>query len=318
MIVANPLYDIVFKFLMEDDRIARTILSALLKMEVVSVESRRNEFSKANHENLTIMRLDFKVVVKNADGSDYTILIELQKTWLETETLRFRQYLGAQYSSRENMMNDGDGEYAIPMVTIYLLGHKVGEIEEPVLYVRRQALDYDDHPVTKGIPDPFVDSLTHDSIIVQIPRLHGRINNRLDMVLSFFDQTRKDRHDKKMLEIDETVYTNDADLLRIANRLQAAAADAQMRRDMAVEEEFFSVLEKRDTDIMIKEKQIAEMNVAIEEQSAQIEEQKAQMADLLRSSIQGLSRSGMSAEEIASCLNVDITTVKELIKQYAL
>lgn len=30
MIVANPIYDIVFKYLMEDERITRTILSALL------------------------------------------------------------------------------------------------------------------------------------------------------------------------------------------------------------------------------------------------------------------------------------------------
>lgn len=32
--VANPLYDAVFKYLMEDDRIAKTILSALLQKEV--------------------------------------------------------------------------------------------------------------------------------------------------------------------------------------------------------------------------------------------------------------------------------------------
>ena len=30
MTIANPIYDAVFKYLMEDERIARTILSALL------------------------------------------------------------------------------------------------------------------------------------------------------------------------------------------------------------------------------------------------------------------------------------------------
>lgn len=33
-LVANPIYDSVSKFLMEDERIARTILSALLKIPV--------------------------------------------------------------------------------------------------------------------------------------------------------------------------------------------------------------------------------------------------------------------------------------------
>ena len=41
--VANPIYDSVFKFLMEDERIAKTVLTALLKKEVVSVEMRRHE-----------------------------------------------------------------------------------------------------------------------------------------------------------------------------------------------------------------------------------------------------------------------------------
>ena len=38
--VANPIYDSVFKYLMEDERVAKTILSALLKREVVEVEMR--------------------------------------------------------------------------------------------------------------------------------------------------------------------------------------------------------------------------------------------------------------------------------------
>lgn len=39
--IANPIYDIVFKYLLEDERIARIILSALLKKEVLSVETQR-------------------------------------------------------------------------------------------------------------------------------------------------------------------------------------------------------------------------------------------------------------------------------------
>ena len=49
MIIANPIYDVIFKFLMEDARVARTILSALLKKEVTSVEMRPHEYSKENH-----------------------------------------------------------------------------------------------------------------------------------------------------------------------------------------------------------------------------------------------------------------------------
>ncbi len=41
--VANPIYDSVFKYLIEDERIARTLLSALLKKEVVEVHVRRHD-----------------------------------------------------------------------------------------------------------------------------------------------------------------------------------------------------------------------------------------------------------------------------------
>ena len=36
------------------------------------------------------------------------------------------------------------------------------------------------------------------------------------------------------------------------------ASDAKIRHDMNVEDEFFSVIEKRDTDLMLKDKKIAE------------------------------------------------------------
>ena len=51
--VANPIYDSVFKYLMEDERIAKTILSALLKKEVVSVKIRRNEYSNGTRNNIS-------------------------------------------------------------------------------------------------------------------------------------------------------------------------------------------------------------------------------------------------------------------------
>jgi hypothetical protein len=55
--IANPIYDIVFKYLLEDERIARIILSALPKKEVLSVETRRNEYSNIDRDGLSIFRI---------------------------------------------------------------------------------------------------------------------------------------------------------------------------------------------------------------------------------------------------------------------
>jgi hypothetical protein len=293
---------------MEDERIARTILSALLKVDVVSVEVRPHEYSDENRDTLSVFRIDFGATVRDEDGKEKLILIELQKTWLETETLRFRQYLGVHYSNPKNMQDAG---HALPMVAVYLLGHKVGAIEEPVLYVNHQSLDYDNNVVTKGLPNAFVDSLTHNSIIVQIPRLHGHLNrkNRLDMVLSIFDQTNKDMNDARLLRLDDHVYGDDAEMEHILHRLTMAAADTDMRHKMNVEDEYYGAIEKRDTEILMRDQTIAEQGATIKEQGNTIKEQN----QMLRASISLLLNSGMSPEQIAQSLGVDVDIVKFLI-----
>ena len=210
--IANPIYDVVFKYLMEDKRVARTILSALLKKDIVDVDIRPHEYTNDKGAAITMLRIDFGATVREVDGSKQLILIELQKTWIETETLRFRQYLGVQYENPKNMKSESFGQHALPMVAVYLLGHRVGDIEEPVLYVRHQAYDYNEQLVTKGMPDPFVESLTHDSIIVQIPLLHGQVNNRVEQVLSIFDQSYMDSGNRHVLNMDDSRYQGDGDM----------------------------------------------------------------------------------------------------------
>lgn len=328
--IANPIYDIVFKYLMEDERIVKTLLSALLKKEVVEAEVRKHEYTNGRRDKISMFRIDFGAKVREADGKVHLVLIELQKTWLETETLRFRQYLGAQYANPENMQKDENPMgYGIPMVTVYLLGHKVGDIEEPVLYVNHKSYDYDGREVTKGLPDPFVDSLVHDSIIVQIPRLHGNVNNRLEEVLSVFDQTRKDRHNRQVMNIDEDEYAGDDEMMHIIHRLLAAAADAKLRQDMNVEDEYFLAIENRDTAIMrrdeqikkqdkqikkqdeqikVKDEQIKKNNEQIKEQGEQIKEQN----NIILSSAKSMKESGMSVEQIAAITRLSIDEINAL------
>ena len=302
--IANPIYDSVFKYLMEDERIAKTLISALLKKEVVEVDMRRNEYTNGTRDNISMFRIDFGARIKEEDGSTKLVLIELQKTWLETETLRFRQYLGAQYANPENILKDCENDgYGIPMIAVYLLGHKVGDIEEPVLYVRHKALDYDGNHVTKGIPDPFVDSLTHDSIIVQIPRLRGHVNNRLDKVLSVFDQSLKEKGNHQVLSVDEDKYNGDLEMMHILHRLITAASDSKLRQDMNVEDEFFSAIENRDTALMQKDKTIAEQGETIAEQKEQI-----------RSMVKAMSDNGMSIEMISNITKIPLEEISEMTK----
>lgn len=215
------------------------------------------------------------------------------------------------------------------MITVYLLGHRVGDIEEPVLYVRHKSYDYDGVEVTKGMPDPFVESLVHDSIIVQIPLLHGRLNNRLVEVLSVFDQTNKDGHNRQVLRIDDDAYKGDAEMEHILHRLLTAASDSKLRQDMNVEDEYFSAIETRDTAIMKRDQRIAEQNAQLEVQSAQLEEQSAQLEEQsaqleeqnaqleeqrvsLLASAKAMKSAGISEEQIAEMTKISIEEIRRL------
>ena len=91
--VANPIPDSVFKFLMEDERIAKTILSALLKEEVLSVEIRRHEHTNTTRDTLSMFRIDFAAKVRDEKGKEKLILnISLLRISQKRETTKVMQF----------------------------------------------------------------------------------------------------------------------------------------------------------------------------------------------------------------------------------
>lgn len=317
--VANPIYDSVFKYIMEDERIAKTMLSALLKKEVVNVTVRPHEYSNTTRDTLSMFRIDFAATVREREGNeikDRIVLIELQKTWLNTETLRFRQYLGAQYSNKNNIREAEDKGFAYPMVAVYLLGHRVGNIKVPIVYVNHDVFDYNGNVVEDGNMEPFVESLTHNSIIVQIPLLHGNVNNRLEKVLSVFDQTLVDGDTQQVLKIDEDKFADDNDMLYVLHKLTAAAANSEMRQDMNVEDEYYKAIEDRDTAIMQRDKMLKERDckmAQMDERLSQQSEQLSQQSEQLRNMAKALFVNGLSVEQISNMTGIDIDIIAKFI-----
>ena len=153
--------------------------------------------------------------------------------------------------------------------------------------------------------------MTHDSIIVQIPRLHGQVNNRLDKVLSIFDQTRKDPENQQMLTLDDNQYSeDDVEMQRILRRLLMATTNADMRMDMNVEDEYYSIIESRDTEIMMRNRELAAANAQLKQKDAQLEQKDAK----LRSSLQMLVNAGLSIEEIATKAGMAPEDVRRIVK----
>ena len=243
MRIANPLYDSVFKFLMEDPDCARTVIATITGLEIIRVDPRPTELLAEVGAGLLVYRLDFCAHVKLADGGFHLVLIEIQKAKESEDIMRFRRYLGEQYSSAANIVPDLPPELPpvpMPVLSIYLLGHKLSGLPEvPVIKVERQQRDAITGDILPG-RSRFIECLTHDSFIIQIPNLHESARNSLERLLGFFDQHRKDPRDNHTLIIDESqVPTEFRPVLR---RLSRAGESDEIRQKMTVEDEVLSSL----------------------------------------------------------------------------
>jgi len=271
MRIANPIYDGVFKYMMEDNKLARLLLSTILGEEITELVFCPQEHTATlvYPRQLTVYRLDFAATVKNAMGETRQVLIEIQKAKLATDIMRFRRYLGEQYQNPNNFNTTEDGKKrALPLLSVYFLGHALEHTTVPVIQVRREIRD-----LTTGITlkkkEDFIESLTHDSYIIQIPYLREPRRTDLEALLQIFDQ--HNIHDNKhTLEIAESdVPTRYRPLLR---RLHRAVAEPDVVESMDVEDDILEELQSLERDI---EQERAEKEKA-QEQVQQAQKQEAE------------------------------------------
>jgi hypothetical protein len=168
-IIANPIYDTVFKKLMENKLIVNFFLSTILERQVTDVTVLPQEFTIKGTEKkdskeipYSILRLDFMATVQTADGKPEKVLIEVQKAWDKDDMIRFRKYLGEQYAKKETV---NGRETALPITTIYILGFKLDGIESPCVRVGRSYMDMINGETIRTKSD-FIEMLTHDSYII--------------------------------------------------------------------------------------------------------------------------------------------------------
>ena len=249
MLIANPIYDIVFKYLMEDLDIAKDILSLILNTEIVSLsvqpQETTSEVKISDKPPINIYRLDFVAVFKEADGSTKKALIELQKTKRSTNVTRFRKYLGENYKKEDKTIVNGV-EIAEPLelITIYLLGFELDDVPVAVMKVKNCFVDAVTGNTLPNEPkDKFIRLLNHESYTIQIPKLQPNLKSRLEQTLNVFNQ-KYQTSDVHTLNYDED--TNDPLIAKIVSRLMRAIADETLKRQMDFEDEIETELKMLD------------------------------------------------------------------------
>jgi hypothetical protein len=253
MKIANPIYDVVFKHLMEDIEIAKAILSAILNVEIVSLEIKPQELIRRTASGLRLLRIDFKAAIKHKDGSLKIVLIEIQKSKKGYELPRFRRYLANYYSKLEDVINE-NGEnvkVSLPITTIYFLGFRLVKVTVPVLMVKREYYNALTNRKLK-VREDFIEHLSHDLYAIQIPRLNMVAQTELEKILDVFSQKKYKTSDARILE-----YTGDDSnplVKRIVNKLNMALYDEQMLEAMYAEEEVENELDELNKKIEAERK----------------------------------------------------------------
>jgi hypothetical protein len=314
MYIANPIYDTVFKHLMENNRVARFFVETIIGQPVESIAVCPQEYTNwkpptdliekiENQEErdklieaMSVIRYDFLATVRTSEGHK-KVLIEVQKAKNAIDIMRFRTYLGEQYKRMDMItVNGKETETPLPIVTIYMLGFKLPETDAVVIHVNRTYRDVLGGKVLHVKCD-FIECLTHDSYVVQIPRIEGKNQNRLENMLSLFEQ--KNFYDEKRI-IKKYIQEVDDDNIRLMLEILVhIVADPKKQKELELEwrstkflDDYFNTkraLEDKDMTIAEKDNTIAEKDMTISglqqekvENAKIIAEQAARIAELER------------------------------------
>jgi len=317
MHIANPIYDVTFKRMMENNRIAKYLLGTILKCEILSLEATSTEYTTKTKEppHYTVTRLDFAAKIYTKEEGEQEVLIEVQKAKHTGDILRFRRYLGSKYKNSK-----------LPLITVYFLGFKLDDINAPatLFSVGGQDLLTNAAIVTNN---KFVKLLTHASYIIQVPRINRSEKSRLNKLLTVFDQ-------KSVLK--DAPYIKDLNLKKIepemkemVDVLQSIVANKRLRAKLEKEEydnqlieDYFDrnerllaekdlLLEEKDDVIKEKDETIKEKDILLEEKDDVIKEKD----ETFITTVNNLHKTGMSAQQISKITGLCVENIVKILKK---
>jgi hypothetical protein len=266
MLIANPIYDAVFKYLMDDLPVAKVIISTIIGQEIEELQFKQRERSaQVAALGVSVFRLDFSAVVKTADGQRRNVLIEIQKADSGSDIPRFRRYLAENYytpaSRSSQRMGDDDPDAPdalddqerastldqshaplLPIITIYILGYSLKHLRgRSGVLIRRT---YHDLITGEEFPcrEDFIELLTHDSYVIQLSELKQRRRTKLERLLALFEQM----HLQANAHLKEFQDDLPEEFQVVLDRLYQAALDKRLREEMALEDEVLELWKRTE------------------------------------------------------------------------
>jgi flagellar biosynthesis GTPase FlhF len=317
MIIANPIYDVTFKRLLENDRAAKFLTGTIMGCEVLSLVPTTIERTEPVKDapTMSLFRMDFAATIVTKDEGEKRVLIEMQKAKLLNDVFRFRKYLGNEYSVSK-----------LPIIAIYILGFPLS-VDSPAFGNVPQYRDLQTGEEIR-VRDLFVNGLSHSAYFIQTTRIKPSLNTKIDRLLSIFEQAHFIGNGTTMK--DYLLEVDDPDVKGMVNILEHVAADPERRKELEKEQYYQEAVEgtfgekdrelaksKRETEEAIQEKEEAlqekeEANRKTEEANRKTEEAELREAELKRKFALKLKAAGTPVAEIAELTGLSAEEIERL------
>lgn len=319
MKIINPIYDFAFKYLMEEKCFAKMVLSVILdtEIETVSLEQQESVYEDGSmHTGL--FRLDFRITMKNEDGSLSTFLIELHKSKFPTDIEHFWNYMGFNYithkddksisNDKEQMISEPVIKHRIyPVIKIYILGYELSDLPYLAVTARRNVIDWvSKKKITSE--SVFLEHLTYQTNIIQVKRLPAERRTPLERFFTLFNQAWRSDWDF-ILDLQDVPE----EFEDIARHLQEPLSDEQFCRNLEVERKTGNAFYELEFRIQQEEKLRKEAESKAAQYLIEKEKERRQKESLMEKMLQlakMLKERGTPVDEIAKQTGfsaVDIT-----------
>ncbi len=328
MKLLNPLFDTVFKYLMEDIDVAKCLIEAVIKQEVLELAPAPQESTdysiRMKYFQLGMIRQDYVAIIKTVDthsgtASHEKVMIEVQKSPFIPEIGRFRNYLADKYRRKSVITDNGaQTESYLPIKTIYLVEDTFNPQLPAVLGRRGQYIDELESTPYLGGRDGIVELFSHDTWFIQTELLPPDFKDELMYVLSIFAPVFRTSKTDRYINVpeDSMLAEKHKILARIIRRLEAATGSSEVNTAVDLEIEYENFIERNIAETELAKQNEANALALADKERADKENALAKVEDALAkitAAVLKLHAKNMSDEDIAETLGIDIEQVRNIL-----
>ena len=340
LIIPNPIYDVVFRYLMEDTDSAMIVLSTLINERIKKLylepltHSEKKEIQTEieiqdpkTKDDIKLFHLDFTALIELPDGSEELIMIELQKASEPDDIFRFKRYISKNFQKKQKKEITDPKTQAIEtinkpirLIPIFILNFRIeNEINDLLIKTNRIKTGiFKNKNLQKH--NEFIDNLSYDIWIVQLPNLHNvfeedykndEYKQKLYTLLKLFDQKSKVKDNEHRLRIIRKIFPGFLD--RVIKRIQAASINnPDLEDQMFAEDEYLKTLIKRDNKITFLEELLDKKDKALEDKDKALEDEKNKAKQLQLEFAKTLKENGVPIDVIHKKTGLLIREIEDL------